>query len=164
VCEEYQAAQSYKDHNWGTWSGVTWEWGATRAGKYGILYGVVHAPESNAEEAPLFLYVVDSLGFRALFRPRRITYEDERTILVDGREVRVPSRAVLADVRGADTIRLELEIEDAIGSDVRRTLLERGAVLPRPFFIQMKGRARLSGFVSGQRLAGEGTGFFETYR
>ena len=164
ACEDYHGAQSYKDHNWGTWSGVTWEWGATRAGTYGILYGVVHTPDAKADEAPLFLYVVDSLGFRALFRPRRITYEDGRTIVVGGRPVRVPSRAVLADVRGADTIRLELDIEDAIGTDVRRTAIERGTVLSRPYFIQMKGRARLSGLVGGQRIAGEGTGFFETYR
>ena len=162
-CEDHRDAQSYKDHNWGTWSGVTWEWGATRAGQYGILYGVVITPDAAAD-APLFLYLVDSLGFRALFRPSRITYEDARTILVDGRAVRVPSTAVLADVRGADTVRLELEIEDAIGTDVRRTMLERGTVLTRPYFIQMKGRARLSGRVGGEVLAGEGNGFFETYR
>ena len=163
-CEDYRGAQSYKDHNWGTWSGVTWEWGATRAGPFSLLYGVVHAPDREAAEAPLFLYLVDSLGFRALFRPRRISYEDARTIQVDGKAVRVPARAVLADVRGADTIRVELTIEDAIGTDIRRTLMERGTVLLHPYFIQMKGRARLSGRVGGTVIAGEGTGFFETYR
>lgn len=163
-CEQYAGAQSYKDHNWGSWRGVTWEWGATRAGSFGILYGVVHTPGSESDEAPLFLYLVDSLGFRSLFRPRRIAYEDARTILVDGRPVRVPSRAVLADVRGDDTLRLELDIEDAIGTDIRRTLVERGTVLARPYFIQMKGRARLSGRVGGVPVGGEGTGFFETYR
>ncbi len=163
-CEEHRLAQSYKDHNWGTWSGVTWEWGATRAGPFSLLYGVVRAPDAESADSPLFLYLVDSLGFRALFRPRRITYEDARTIDVDGRPVRVPARAVLADVRGADTIRVELTIEDAIGTDIRRTLMERGTVLPYPYFIQMKGRARLSGRVGGSVIAGEGTGFFETYR
>jgi hypothetical protein len=163
-CERFTGAQSYKDHNWGSWRGVTWEWGATRAGSFGILYGVVHAPGSDPAAAPLFLYLVDSHGFRSLFRPRRITYEDEREITVDGRRVRVPSRAVLADVRGDDTLRLELKIEDAIGTDIRRTLLERGTTLARPYFIQMKGRARLTGRVGGVRIEGEGTGFFETYR
>ena len=163
VCEEHVGAQSYKDHNWGTWAGVTWEWGATRAGSYGILYGVVKTPGA-AEDAPLFLYLVDSLGFRSLFRPRRITYEDARTIIVDGRGVQVPSKAVLADARGSDTIRVELDIEDAIGTDLRRTMMERGTRLAHPYFIQMKGRARVSGRVGGAVLSGEGTGFFETYR
>ena len=163
-CDRFDGAQSYKDHNWGSWRGVTWEWGATRAGSFGILYGVVNTPESDAAEAPLFLYLVDSLGFHALFRPQRIAYEDGRTIVANGRTIRVPSRAVLADVRGDDTLRLELEIDDAIGTDIRSTMIERGAVVPRPWFIQMKGRARLSGRVGGVPLTGEGAGFFETYR
>jgi hypothetical protein len=59
---------------------------------------------------------------------------------------------------------VELEIEDAIGTDIRRTLMERGTGLPHPYFIQMKGRARVSGRVGGEVLSGEGAGFFETYR
>ena len=169
VCERYADAQAYHDHNWGIWRGVTWEWGSARAGSYSLLYGRVMAPDSIATEAPLFLYLVDSLGFRALFRPRRIDYVDGGLIRVGGREVRVPSRAVLADVRGADTIRLELEIEDAVGSDTRLPLIERGEsgvarALARPYFIQMKGLARLTGRAGGGVLRGEGPGFFETYR
>ena len=167
ACERYDGAQSYHDHNWGVWRGVTWEWGASRAGAFTILYGRVHAP--GAEPPPLFVYLVDSAGFRAVFRPTRITYEDGRTITVDGKPVRVPTRAVMADARGADTLRIELEIEDAIGADMRSSFIERGdpataAQLTRPYFIQMKGLARLSGVVGGARVSGEGTGFFETYR
>jgi hypothetical protein len=33
-----------------------------------------------------------------------------------------------------------------------------------PYFIQMKGTARISGRIEGQPLVGTGTGFFETYR
>ena len=33
-----------------------------------------------------------------------------------------------------------------------------------PYFVQMKGRARISGRVGGQIVSGEGRGFFETYR
>ena len=33
-CEQYDGAQAYHDHNWGVWRGVTWEWGAARAGTY----------------------------------------------------------------------------------------------------------------------------------
>jgi hypothetical protein len=164
VCDQYDGVQAYHDHNWGTWSGVTWEWGAFRAGAFTVLYGRVETP--GAEKGSLFLYLVDSLGFRALFRPDRIDYEDARTIVVGGREVSVPVRAVMADVRGADTLRVELEVEDAIGTDMRRSAERggRGASMPKPYFIQMKGRARLSGRVGGDVLTGTGSGFFETYR
>lgn len=168
-CEQFDGAQSYHDHNWGVWHGVSWDWGATRAGAYTLLYGRVAPPDSAGSAPPFFVYLTDSLGFRALFRPHEIEYEDGRTIEVNGREVRVPSHALLADVRGNDTLRVALDIEDAIGSDTRTRLIERGDAadarrITRPYFIQMKGRARISGRVGGQAVQGSGTGFFETYR
>lgn len=161
ACERYESAQAYHDHNWGVWRGVTWDWGASRAGPYTILYGRVIAPDSRREQ-PLFVYLIDSLGFRAVMRPATISYEDGRTTKVGGREIRVPSRAVFADVRGADTLRVELSIEDAIATETRQS-----AGLPQfggPYFIQMKGTATLSGRLGGEKISGTGTGFFETYR
>jgi hypothetical protein len=168
-CERYDGAQAYHDHNWGVWRGVTWEWGAARAGSYTFLYGRVQPPDSTGSDTPLFFYLVDSLGFRTLFRPRRLDYTDGRRVRVAGRAVRVPSRAVFADVRGDDTLRVELDIEDAAATDTRMPQAERGETmaaraLAQPYFIQMKGRARISGRVGGAPIAGEGAGFFETYR
>ena len=169
ACDRYDGAQSYHDHNWGVWRGVTWEWGAARAGAYTVLYGRVQPPDSLAVDQPLFVYVVDSLGFLALFRPRVVAYTDDRTIAVGGHSVRVPSRATMVDARGDDSLRIDLTIEDAIGTDTRLPLLERGDVsgaqrLRHPYFIQMKGLARLSGRVGGRPITGTGAGFFETYR
>jgi hypothetical protein len=168
VCEVVAEVQAYHDHNWGVWRGVTWEWGAARAGPLTFLYGRVHAPDTLASRPPLFLYVVDSLGFAGLYRPARIAYEDARTVVVNGRRIRVPGRATMADARGGDTVIVELTIEDAIGSDTRLPMGERGdpqaAALPTPYFIQMKGRARLHGVIAGRRVDAEGVGFFETYR
>ena len=168
-CDEYHDAQAYHDHNWGVWRGVTWEWGAARAGPYTLLYGRVQPADSTVASQPLFVYLVDSLGFRALFRPREIRYEDTRTIHANGEMVRVPSRATMVDARGDDTLRIELTIEDATASDTRRPAVERGDALAgrklaRPFFVQMKGLMRIAGRVSGQPVRGEGAGFFETYR
>jgi hypothetical protein len=168
-CERFDGAQAYHDHNWGVWRGVSWEWGSARAGDWSLLYGRVIPPDSLDARSPLFLYLVDSLGFRALFRPERIVYEDARTISVGGRAVRVPARAVMEDVRGADTLRVELTIEDAVGTDTRAALVERGdtraaRALRRPYFVQMKGTARLTGRLDGRPVEGTGTGFFETYR
>lgn len=167
-CERFSAAQAYHDHNWGTWRDVEWEWGAARAGEFTFLYGrVMRGGEEDVAE-PLFLYLVDSLGFRALFRPRVIEYVDGRTVTVDGARIPVPSRAVMMDARGGDTLRIELEVEDASATRVRRDgagdVAARGASGARRWFIQMKGVARLAGRLGGQAVSGEGTGFFETYR
>lgn len=168
TCETVRGVQAYHDHNWGVWQGVTWEWGAARAGPYTLLYGRVHPPDTAATRPPLFLYVIDSLGFVGIYRPRRITYEDGQTISIGGRRIAVPTRGVLAEARGDDTVFVELVIEDAIGSDTRRPMDERGdpqaAPLPHPYFIQMKGRARFRGTINGTRVDAEGAGFFETYR
>jgi hypothetical protein len=166
-CDAFAGAQAYHDHNWGTWQGVTWDWGAARAGAYTILYGRVRAPEaSRSGDPPLFVYVVDSLGFRAVFRPKQITYDDVRELAGPGRG---PATARLYEVRGRDTLDLRLEIDDAVASDTRIGLADRGEgeyarKLATPWFIQMKGRARLSGRAGGAALSGEGVGFFETYR
>ncbi len=63
-CETFDGAQSYHDHNWGVWRGVTWEWGAARVGRYSILYGRVQPPDSLGASAPLFVYLVDTLGIQ----------------------------------------------------------------------------------------------------
>jgi hypothetical protein len=75
-------------------------------------------------------------------------------------------------------LRVDITVEDAIATDTRphpRTQSgkvggegERGDPLgsekSRPYFIQMKGVARVSGRLDGAPLSGSGTGFFETYR
>jgi hypothetical protein len=56
-----------------------------------------------------------------------------------------------------------------MATDTRGVSQGRGEMLAargvlRPYFIQMKGTARLSGRVGGHPVSGNGTGFFETYR
>jgi hypothetical protein len=89
--------------------------------------------------------------------------------MVDGKPIRVPQRGTMTDVRGADTLVVELEVEDAVGTDTRRALVERGESsvardVPRPYFIQLKGRSRITGRLGGVRVDARGPSFFETYR
>ena len=168
-CSRYDGVQAYHDHNWGVWRGVTWEWGAARAGEYTLLYGRIEPPDSVSSAQPLFVYLVDRAGFLAVFRPRVIRYDDARTTVVAGRAIRTPASAELVDVRGTDTLRLTLKIEDASASDTRSAMVERGDALAarrlaRPYFVQMKGTATIAGRIRGTPLAGTGAGFFETYR
>ncbi len=168
-CTRYDGVQAYHDHNWGVWRGVTWEWGAARAGDYTLLYGRIEPPDSVSSGQPLFVYLVDRAGFLAVFRPRTIRYDDARTTRVGNRTIRTPATAEMVDVRGADTLRLTLRIEDASASDTRRAMVERGEALAarrlaHPYFVQMKGTATIGGRIRGTPLAGTGAGFFETYR
>ena len=170
TCDGYDNAQAYHDHNWGGWKGVTWEWGATRAGAYTVLYGRVSPEDSTAGNAPLFVYITDSLGFLGLFRPSQMHYEDTRTVQTAAGAVRVPARAELFDTRNGDTLRLTLTIDDAVVTDTRIAYAERGETagqvraLSRPWFVQMAGESQLQGRVRGVPLSGRGRGFFETYR
>jgi hypothetical protein len=170
-CEKLSDAQSYHDHNWGVWRGVTWDWGASRAGEYTFLYGRVYPPDSTASVPPVLVYLIDSLGFRAVFRPKLISYEDKMTIRAGAKVLHVPSRARFSDIRGDDTLNVDISIEDAIATDTRPQKMKEGARgdplgtdKTRPYFIQMKGTARISGRIEGQPLGGTGPGFFETYR
>lgn len=170
-CEQFLDAQAYHDHNWGGWRGVTWEWGSARAGEYTLLYGRV-TPEDSAGEgalAPLFVYVTDAQGFLSLFRPRVIRYDNARELRTPLGVIKVPATAELFDVRGADTLRVLLSIDDAVATDTRVGLVERGEsdaarALRRPWFVQMAGEARIEGRIRGVALNGRGRGFFETYR
>ncbi len=170
-CEKLTDAQSYHDHNWGVWRGVTWDWGASRAGQYAFLYGRVITLDSDGSAPAVLVYLIDSLGFRGVFRPKLISYEDTRTIRSEGTILRVPARARFSDIRGDDTLSVDISVEDAIATDTRPQNAkegERGDPLgtakAHPYFIQMKGRARISGRIEGQPLSGTGIGFFETYR
>lgn len=162
ACETLRDAQSYHDHNWGIWRSVAWEWGEARAGGYTLLYGRIVS--EGVQEQPLFVYVVDSLGFVGLYRPRSIQYTDGGSTMVDGKSIRVPSTATMIDTRGSDSVRIDLKIEDATATDVRRSARQPVTGMSRRYFIQMKGSATISGRIGGAVLSGTGTGFFETYR
>ena len=115
------------------------------------------------------MYLTDAQGFLALFRPRVIRYDDARAVPTPFGVLQVPATAVLFDVRGADTLRMTLTIDDAVATDTRIGLVERGKSaeargLRHPWFVQMAGEARIEGRVRGQPLRGRGRGFFETYR
>jgi hypothetical protein len=162
VCERLTAAQSYHDHNWGVWRDVAWEWGEARAGEYTLLYGRLLA--DGVADQPLFLYLVDSLGFVGLYRPRKVEYTDDRVITVDGTSVRVPSRATMRDDRGVDRIEVTLEIDDAAATDVRKSSGGRPGSVGGRYFVQLKGTATINGRIGGRSVSGAGQGFFETYR
>jgi hypothetical protein len=153
-CAEVRDAPAYHDHNWGVWRGVTWEWGAARGERLSLLYGGVYGPE-DAGTSPFFLALVDSLGVRRVLRFGRIAYSGARP--ADGLpDARAPERFTLQGTWEADTVRVAVEVDHALATEV-------AASTHRRIFLQMRGRFDLRGRVLGDSLRDRGEGFFETY-
>jgi hypothetical protein len=152
-CRSIENAAAYHDHNWGVWRDVTWEWGAARGARYALLYGGVYA--GGDATSPFFLSFVDSLGVSQILRFDTITYDGSRSAAGLPGAVSPRSFDLLA-VRLEDTLRLHVDVDDALAS-------ETGLGSARRDFVQMRGNFRVSGRVGGRSVADTGSGFFETY-
>ncbi len=160
VCLSVEATIGYHDHNWGTWGGVVWDWGAAHAGAFDVLYGGVHgvAAEEARRHGVRFLgYVVDSLGVAAVLEPHELIYSDEQTIEHDGRAVVAPRRLRWSAVQGSDSLLADIEL-----ARIALSRLRLGADAD-VYFAQMQGTLALSGVLAGRRVDARGPGFFETY-
>ena len=160
-CTRVSGVPAYHDHNWGVWRDVTWEWGAARGGMLSLLYGGVYGPEREGTAAgtsvtsPFFLVLVDSLGVRQVLRFGRIAYEGAQPVA--GTPVgTAPRRFMLTGTRGADSVRLVVDVEHALATDMSASSFRRR-------FLQMRGRFELRGTVAGRAVSDTGRGFFETY-
>jgi hypothetical protein len=156
-CRHFRDAPAYHDHNWGVWRDVTWEWGAAQGRRLAILYGGVYGPgrDDAAVRSPFFLTAVDSLGVSQVLRFQRIRYQGSHPASGTGRFTS-PERFDLVATREADTLRLLVEVEDALGTEMRASGFRRG-------FLQMRGRFTIGGRLLGETVADSGVGFFETY-
>jgi hypothetical protein len=160
-CRRFSQAPAYHDHNWGVWRDVTWEWGAARGSHLNLLYGGVYGPERNqgAESrtaaSAFFLTVIDSLGVKQVLRFGRIDYEGSRAVAGATRG-KAPASFSLVASREADTVRLDVQVFDALATEMTASKFKR-------IFLQMRGRFTVAGSVAGKVIADSGTGFFETY-
>ncbi|HET6577899.1 MAG TPA: hypothetical protein VFG66_06225 [Gemmatimonadales bacterium] len=159
-CTAVADVPAYHDHNWGIWRDVTWEWGAAHGVTWSLLYGGVFGPERPAAGAavssPLFLTVVDSLGVRQVLRFDHIAYEGSQPA-PGASGGTAPRRFSLIGTRGGDTVRLRVDVEHALATEMAATSFHR-------VFLQMRGRFELRGRLAGQVVSDTGRGFFETYR
>jgi hypothetical protein len=152
-CAHVRDVPAYHDHNWGVWQDVTWEWGAARGNRSSILYGGIY--QADRAVSPLFLSLVDSLGVRQFLRLSAIDYRGARQVAgLPG--ARAPESFGLVASRLADTVRLEVDVVDALA-----TGMNVGGM--RLAFLQMRGSFRMAGKVEGKEIADTGMGFFETY-
>jgi hypothetical protein len=158
-CRSFIDAPAYHDHNWGVWRDVTWEWGAAQGTRLDILYGGIYGSRDAAVESsassPFFLTLVDSLGVRQVLRFSSIRYVGSQPA-TGSSAATAPTSFSLLGTRESDTLRLEVNVSDALATRM-------GAGRFRRAFLQMRGQFNLSGVVAGEAVADSGRGFFETW-
>ena len=110
---------------------------------------------ASAVRSPFFLTVVDSSGVKQVLRFSRISYSGARAAS-GARGLTAPARFSLLATRESDTLRLSVNVTDALGTEMATSGFRR-------VFLQMRGSFRLAGTLLGQQVTEAGTGFFETY-
>ncbi len=174
-------AIAYHDHNWGTWRGVTWEWGEASSPRGAILYGALHPAQSAASGVggrppTLFVWAArdrERGGFVGVFPIRAIAYEGWRPgPTVAGRRVPAPREVIITAGQGNDTVRLRLRVDDALGSVVASTGLtaaqsatgmKRGGARSAQAFLQLRGMMDVRGTIDGRTFVWSGPGAAETF-
>ena len=166
-CQRIDGARTYHDHNWGTWSGVTWDWGQALVGGYSVLYGGVSSHgtarsaggtvagdgQADAATGPRILYLADENGFAGIFPIRRLT-----TRWPDGDRRTAPISISILATSGADSLELTVTVGHTRATPLPVAVDSRAAL-----FFQMRGAATLSGRLRGSVVGAAGDGFFETW-
>lgn len=155
ICDTLRDAPAYHDHNWGSWRGVTWEWGTGRGASHALLYGGVIARNQGVGAVPFFLALDDSLGIEQIYRFDAVTNAGARPV-PGWPGVLAPDSLRVTAVRDADTLRVTVTIDDVAAS---RSV----AAGPDRVFLQMHGRWRAIGTAAGVPVADSGNGAFETW-
>lgn len=154
LCRQIDDARTYHDHNWGTWGGVTWDWGQAQVGDHTVLYGGVSDGNlGRTASGPRILYLTDDHGFAGILSIRRLT-----TWWPDGDRSAAPDSISMLATSGADSVELKVEVRHS-----RVTPVPVEGAGPAALFFQMRGSATLSGRLRGAPILGQGDGFFETW-
>jgi hypothetical protein len=171
----------YHDHNWGHFRDAVWDWGIVHAGDISILYGRFARSADELAPRPVLVAFFDAGGPR----PPVLTH-DYAVLWKQAGALRptpppktrttfgappdaageVPHALVLRVRIGADQLELRLEVERRFVSETGggEQPLFRADESARSFFIQMEGRARLSGTLDGSPVDLDGHAYAETFR
>lgn len=154
-CRRFESATAYHDHNWGTWRGVSWDWGQAQAGPYSVVYGRVIGPDGGpgGGTGPAgFAFLADSLGWLGPFSVDSLRYPGSESTPAR------PAAVHLLATRAGDTLRLEARVRHLRSSRAGPSSREADRR-----FLQMEGPAELDGSVLGDRVDADGAGFYETW-
>jgi hypothetical protein len=173
---------AYHDHNWGTWRGVTWEWGEASGTGGAVLYGGLHvagaagsAPVAAQRSPALFAWrsaPPDGSprrgGFLGGFPVRGITYSGWHPgPYLDGRRLSIPSLITIDAGSGSDVISVRVRVRDGLASAAAQLAPASASAgkiqAPRAAFLQLRGVAEVQGTVDGHAFGFSGGAAAETF-
>jgi len=172
-------APAYHDHNWGTWTGVTWDWGEVSGAGGAVLYGGLHldrAHTGGGRPRALFLWAAARQdggdrtgGFLAALPVQSINYAGWHPgPVLDGRQIEVPDSVTINAGRGGDLVRVRFRVRDALAATAGQTAPSRRPGVSRGegatnAFLQLRGEADVRGTLDGAVFEFTGLGAAETY-
>jgi len=174
-------APAYHDHNWGTWRGVTWDWGEASGTGGAVLYGGLHVAGAGGASAlaqrPPVLFAWRSApphgtpgrgGFLGGFPVRGITYAGWHPgPILEGRRLSIPSLVTIEAGSGSDRITATLRVRDGLASVAAQLAPAASSAgkteAPRAAFLQLRGVAEVQGTVDDHPFTFAGGAAAETF-
>ncbi|HZL85774.1 MAG TPA: hypothetical protein VFD07_10395 [Candidatus Krumholzibacteria bacterium] len=164
-------APGYHDHNWGTWRGVSWEWGTASSAEHALLYGRVeqptHSPGTSGAGIFLLLAQARSAGQRggalALFRPQSTHYDWGEPPARGA--ARAPTAMTLAATSESGTTSLDPAARDGIEVrlDVHTVTSSRMREPEEQVFLQLQGSYDVRARIAGREIRFATPGFAEVF-
>jgi hypothetical protein len=150
----------YHDHNWGHFREAVWDWGIVHLGEHTVLYGRFASTASQVSKQPVLFALFDADGPR----PFALTH----SYVVEWAEgtPETPRRISMNARVGKDRLELVIDVARQVESETGggKQGLFQADPNARSFFIQMEGRARLTGALDRKKIDIEGHAFSETFR
>ena len=152
----------YHDHNWGHFRDAVWDWGVVHlANHVSILYGRFASSAKELSHQPVLFALFDKDGPRPfeLTNSYRVDW-DASTTPPEPRSIAMHTRV------GQDPVELVIDVTRQVESETGagKQGLFRADPTARSFFIQMEGKARLTGSIDRKKINLEGHAFSETFR
>lgn len=153
----------YHDHNWGHFRDAVWDWGVVHAGEMAVLYGRFAGSARELSHQPVLFAVFDKDG------PRPFVLTSSYRIDGGAPAGDHPAHPRLITMHarvGQDPLDLKIEVTRSVESETGagKQGLFRAQPGHRSFFIQMEGRALLTGSIDRKKINFEGHAFSETFR
>jgi len=156
----------YHDHNWGHFRDAVWDWGVVHLGEVSILYGRFANSAEVLAGQPVLFALFDATG------PRPFVLTNDYDVVwgpaagAGYSSGRVPESIVLRARSGPDILELHIDVDRRVASETGggEQPLFRADEKARSFFIQMEGRAQLTGTLAGAKVDLSGHAYSETFR